>query len=180
MKYLLSFILLISLNANASFLIEPFAGMNFNGQFQADGATDKDNFSGTMYGGRAGVEKMGFMIGMDARISNWEIDDNNNSELSTTSYGFFAGYNFPMLLRVWGTYVFGGDGTVKDSGDFLKGSGFILGIGYKVFPFISLNFESGNLKFSEFETEAGVNDSGRSDEATYYLLSVSIPLNIGL
>lgn len=180
MKYLLSFLIIFSFHSQASFLLEPFAGMNFNGKFQADGSSDKDNFSGTMYGARAGIERMGFMIGLDARLSNWEIDNDAESELSTTSYGFFAGYNFPMLLRVWGTYVFGGDGTVKDSGDFLQGSGFIIGIGYKVLPFVSINFESGNLSFAEFETEAGVNDEGRSDEATYYLLSVSVPINIGL
>ena len=160
MKYLFGFLIIFSFHASASFLLEPYAGLNYKGTFHADGSSKIDDFSGNMIGGRAGIEKMGFMIGMDARIGNWEIDDTNKSELTTTSYGLFIGYNLPILLRFWGTYVFGGDGTVKDSGDLLSGSGYVLGVGYKLLPFISLNLEMGQLKFEEFETEAGVKTEG--------------------
>lgn len=180
MQKLVCILIIFSFPTFASFLLEPYAGINLASQFQADGADDSESLSGTMYGARAGVERMGVMVGMDARISTWKIDDSNDSELSTTSYGFFVGYNFPIMLRIWASYTFGGDGTIKDSGDLLNGSGYILGIGYKVLPFISLNFESGSLAFTEFETEAGVNTDGRNDEARYYLLSVSVPINIGI
>jgi len=179
-KFLVCFILCLSFNANASFLIEPYAGLNLFSKWQADGESSTDGLSGSMIGGRAGVQRMGFMIGLDARMSTWEIDDSQSTKLNTTSYGFFVGYDFPIMLRLWGTYTFSGTGEVDDVGEFFGGSGFILGVGYKAFPFLSLNFESGTLNFEEFETQAGVNDEGREDAATYYLFSISFPITIGL
>jgi hypothetical protein len=125
MKYLLSFLILFSLNSQASFLLEPYAGLNFGSNWVADGETDKDPISGTTIGGRAGVQRMGFMIGLDGMISTWDIEGNINEEISVTSYGVFVGYDFPIMLRLWGTYIFGGTGEIEDSGEFFNPSGYV-------------------------------------------------------
>lgn len=179
MKYFISLLVLFSLNSKASFLLEPYGGVNFASNWVADGETDKDPISGGTIGGRAGVQRMGFMMGLDGKISSWDLEGNIEEEIIVTSYGLFIGYDFPILLRVWGTYVFGGTGTVEDVGEYLNPTGHTFGIGYKIFPFISLNFESGSIKFTEFESEDGTNTE-REDTATYYLLSISIPLTIGI
>lgn len=179
MKYILSFLILFSFQASASFLLEPYAGINTQSNWVADGETDKDPISGSTIGGRAGIQRMGFMIGLDGKIATWDVEGDINEEITVTSYGLFVGYDFPILLRVWGTYVFGGTGEIENTGEYLNPTGYSFGVGYKIFPFVSLNLETGAIKFTEFETTAGVNTE-REDEGSYYLLSISIPITLGI
>ncbi|MBT4793206.1 MAG: hypothetical protein HON90_16660, partial [Halobacteriovoraceae bacterium] len=95
-----------------------------------------------------------------------------------TQLSFFVGYDFPMMLRVWGEYVFSMSGEDDDnsSNKLIGGSGTVLGIGYKVVPFVSLNFEISNLATDEFENATSTTSNDIS--YTSYLLGISFPISL--
>ena len=64
------------------------------------------------------------------------------------------------------------DADIKYTG----GSGTVLGVGYKIFPFISVNLEYSNTSTSTYESSAGEVD--RDINYQSYLLSVSLPLSL--
>ena len=169
----------LSLNTQASFLIEPYAGFNFNGGWSEDDSNSTNQFSGTMYGARAGVQNMGFMFGVDGRKGEWEIDNNSSTELSYNHFALFAGYDFPIFLRVFASYIIGGNATDDDDNEYLQPSGYTLGVGYKLFPYLSANAEYGTINFKERENALGTNTS-TDERASYLLFSVSVPFNIGI
>lgn len=165
--------------AQAAFLLEPYAGMYLNSSYDIDGGGEGD-ISGTAVGARVGFQNMGLMLGLNGQRSSWtfEPESGSDSDWTFTRLGFFVGYDFPMMLRLWGEYVFSMDGTLDDDSDNkrLGGSGTSFGVGYKVLPFVSLNFELSNLQTAEFETASS---DGEIDVAyTTYLFSISLPLSI--
>ena len=181
-KSLLLLTALISLfyyskNAQAAFLLEPFAGMNFNSTAELNG-TDAD-VTGTSVGARIGFQNMGLMLGLDGRRNSWNFEtDTTDSDYTFSQLGFFVGYDFPMMLRIWGNYVFSYEGTNDDDSDIKlkEGSGMVFGIGYKVVPFVSLNFEISNLETKKLDN--GTSESNYDADYSTYLLSVSFPLSL--
>ncbi len=168
--------------AEAAFLIEPFAGIQINSTYDDTTASDKGDVTGTAVGARVGFQNLGFMLGLDYRKSSLKfVSDaagNADSDFTFTTTGFFVGYDFPMMLRVWGTYVFGHNGDDDDSDlKTFEGSGTVIGIGYKVIPFVSLNLEIGNYQNDKVKSAAGV-ESDYDSATTSYLLSVSFPISI--
>lgn len=181
-KSLVLLLALISLfyyagNAQAALLVEPFAGMDFNSTVDANG-TDGD-ITGTTVGARLGFQNMGFMLGLDGRRMSWnfEPDTGADDDYTFTQLGLFVGYDFPMMLRLWGNYVFSLEGDDDDSDTKLKeGSGLAFGIGYKVVPFVSLNFEISNTKTAKIDN--GTVEVDADYKYSSYLLSVSFPISI--
>lgn len=164
-------------NAQAAFLLEPFAGMEFNSSAELSG-TDTDT-TGTTVGARLGFQNLGLMIGLDGRrmTQNFEPKTGSDIDVTFTQMGLFVGYDFPMMLRIWGNYVFSLEGENDDtSTKYTEGSGLVLGIGYKVVPFVSLNLEVSNTETTKFEND--VTDGDYDAEYSSYLLSVSFPLSI--
>lgn len=180
MKILITLALVFSFSARASFLLEPYAGVNINGGWSDNSSDTVNQFSGTMYGARAGIQKMGFMLGVDGRKGSWSVDNEAKSKLDYTHLAMFVGYDFPILLRVYGEYIVGGSSVDEDDLELMKPSGFVLGAGYKFFPYLSANLEYGTIKYQESEDADGVNLEGRDDNGSYILLSLSVPINIGL
>ncbi|MCO4756004.1 MAG: hypothetical protein KC478_16100, partial [Bacteriovoracaceae bacterium] len=70
MKILIT-LMCVSFYSSASFLIEPYAGINFNGGWSDNDSDSVNQFSGTMYGVRGGIQKLGAMFGIDARQGSW-------------------------------------------------------------------------------------------------------------
>lgn len=164
-------------DAKAAFFFEPYAGVDLGAKIELD--DDKGDISGHTVGARVGVQNFGFMLGLDGRRASWKIKtDNVDKDTYFTTVGLFAGYDFPILLRIWGEYVFShiGEDDQKIQTKYQKGSGTILGIGYKFFPFLSANIEYISLETSEREI-SGV-ESDFDSKYSSYLLSISIPLSI--
>ena len=171
--------LIYTKNSKAGTLLEPYAGMALSSTYTIDGGGSGE-ISGTVVGGRLGFQQLGFMAGLDGRRQSYEFKPNSgsDSEVTFTQLGFFVGYDFPILLRVWGQYVFSYNGEDNDDADikYTGGSGTVLGVGYKIFPFISVNLEYSNTSTSTYESSAGEVD--RDINYQSYLLSVSLPLSL--
>lgn len=172
-----------SSKAQAGFLLEPYAGMHLNSTFKDNSSTTcttcNGSISGVALGGRAGFQNLGFMFGVSGKRVSYDVEDSTEGKLATTTIGVFAGYDFPILIRVWGEYILSGTGAYDDSTNNQKlnvASGTTLGIGYKIFPFISLNLEVGSLHFDEATYDGG--SSSVDVDYNTYMLGISVPLSL--
>jgi hypothetical protein len=166
-------------SAQAGTLVEPYAGMVLGSTFVPESGGDGE-LAGTVVGGRIGFQQLGFMAGFDGRRSSFNLKPKtgSDSDYTFTQLGFFAGYDFPILLRVWGEYVFSVEGVDNEESKnkFTGGSGTVFGVGYKVFPFISLNFEYSSTSTSTVETASA--ESTENVDYQTYLFSVSLPISL--
>lgn len=165
------------MQAKAGVLIEPFVGYALNGSLDVDSSTYDEDYTGTSLGARLGYQMLGLFGGLDYRMNSFTADDD---EVTESVYGLVVGYDFPILLRVWGEYVLGGSGEVDfDAGssiDLNEPSGTVLGVGFTGLPFVSLNFEMANYSYAEYESSGST--TKENVNFTHYLLSVSLPLNL--
>jgi len=168
-------------SVNAGTLIEPYAGLHMGSSLARESVTKDFTLSGTAVGARVGFQNLGLMVGLNAKMSSFTFKHDTSGfdgkAFDVTTYGAFVGYDFPILLRLWAEYVLAGTGEVEDLGKYTTVSGTRFGVGYKVFPFISLNFELGNLEYTDYEPDAG-GTSTDIDKATTYFFSISIPLTL--
>ena len=169
----------VGTSANAGVLLEPYMGMHFNSSAELTGVTDEFEVSGMGLGARLGYQNLGLMLGLNYKTAAFEFKPKTGStvDIDHSHYGLFVGYNLPVMVRFWAEYVVGGSADVKDGGNFEKITGTQLGIGYTGLPFISLNFELGNLKYDDFKDQAGASSSSTTDLTTY-MLSVSLPITL--
>ncbi len=180
--FILILAFLIIKPASAGLLIEPVVGYNL-GQFQIDAVgKDKENSSGTSYGGRLGYQNFGFQIGLDYLASNINIDDKNYSGLSSGEWAGFVGFEFPVFLRLYAGYIFSANADTKfDNGlgagkqklELEGGSGAKFGIGFTVLPFLDINLEYRKVSFDDYKFAGAT----VSDKTSYnsVMLGVSLP-----
>ena len=164
------------MQAKAGVLIEPYVGYAMNGSIEVDvPGADEEDYSGTTLGGRLGYQFLGLFGGIDYRLSNYDVD---GDELTESQYGIMVGYDFPILVRVWGEYILGGEGELDSTGSpkLKDPSGTILGVGFTGLPFVSLNLEMANYQYGEYD--GALIDSGVDTDMSHILLSVSLPLNL--
>jgi len=187
---------LVLSNVNAGVLVEPYLGYSLAGSGDSKfGATTYDHsYSSPTIGARLGYGMLGFMGGIDYSMQSFDL----KSEFGSTEYkdgvsknqlGLFVGYDFPILLRVWGTYflsssVDGGDPTaanrfIDDREEFSGGGGYALGVGFSGLPFVSINLEYRTLEYDKYELN-GVTASNYNEKLNLneVLLSVSLPLDL--
>jgi hypothetical protein len=196
-KILLTILALISLGifstqANAGFLIEPYLGYTISGEGeQLSSNTDLD-WNGVEFGGRLGLTYLGLMAGVHYGMSSFEWEETNTvtntvtkDDNKMTNIGAFVGFEFPLLIRVWGTYIFNSeveDDLGADIGDTLDGTGYGLGVGYTGLPFVSLNLEYRSLTYDEstdVSTAITSQLTGNSEvTASTILLSISLPFSL--
>lgn len=191
---LLLFSSLFAFNASAELLLEPVVGysLGLSGKVhEADasggGTVVENKFSGgggVSYGGRLGYQKLGFQVGLDYLHSTINPDDKAfKSNLDINEWAAFVGFEFPILFRVYGAYIFSADGQGKyDTGSSFEkltlkdGSGFKAGLGFTLLPFLDINFEYRNTTFGEWK--AGSTKVEGDVDANIYMIGLSLPFTI--
>lgn len=160
--------------AQASFLIEPFVGYNFNSDYKINGTCTSCELDveGTSIGARVGWQNLGLQLGGAVKRSQLEVD---GLEASVNSLGIFVGYELPILFRFWAEYTLFSEVEYEDSGaQIIDGSGYTIGFGYTGLPFVAINLELSKINYKEFEVGSV---SGPVDiDLNTVLLSVSLPL----
>lgn len=185
MKVLQLFILVLAFliikPASAGLLVEPVVGYS-TGDFKTktSGASTED-FSGLAYGGRLGYQNLGFQLGIDHLSSNLNVDDSSYSNLKTSEWAGFVGFEFPVLLRVYAGYIFAATGEtkfkaagVKQDVELSDGSGMKAGIGFTGLPFIDINLEYRKGTFGEYKL--GSQKQNIDTDYSAYMISLSLPL----
>lgn len=177
--------------AFAGVLIEPYVGYSLAGKLdiKETARTSKYDYSGLNLGGRLGYQYLGLMGGLAYDHGAYNLTNKNRttdteSRWNANSYGAFVGFNFPILLRVWGTYFFTSDWTVPETkggvtkDDKVDGSAYELGVGYTALPFISLNLQYRLSNFSKYGYGDGTPSVNLSNtKAKSVIVSVSLPIS---
>jgi hypothetical protein len=183
---LLALILGFSSYSQAALLIEPVVGYSLNAKFDAtetatlpNGLEAKGN--GVSYGGRLGYQQLGFQLGIDYLKSSLTIDEDGLEDgVSMSEWGAFAGFEFPVLLRVYAGYIFSAtadaEGTNGTKIEFTEGSGMKFGVGFTGLPFIDINVEYRKGTFGELEM-AGIKTGAETDYSAL-MLGLSLPFTI--
>lgn len=126
--------------ANAGVMLEPYVGYA-SGKI-GDESTGKSNGKGVYYGARAAYNMMGFFVGGEYQGGKLKVDSTPKTDNSITDMGAVVGYEFPILLRVYGTYFFASEDKATFSPAItFKGNAMKLGIGYTAFPLVAFNVE---------------------------------------
>ena len=171
-SFLIALAVLVSyVPAHADLLLEPYAGYYFG---DSDDGSSKDDVTGPGFGARIGYQSLGFMVGGDFMTGSWEADGNPKSDITPKVLGVFAGYNFPILLRVYGVYGLSTKSDVESSsGNFeLTGDSIKLGVGTTILPFVSVNLEYITSTYDEADGQALTPEIKQK----IYGISVSLPL----
>ncbi|MGZ3770600.1 MAG: outer membrane beta-barrel protein [Bdellovibrio sp.] len=159
--------------SNAGLMIEPYLGYEF-------GKT-KDAIDGSLSGSQMGLRlaysaPVLFWAGLDGTFGSSATlkpdSGSNETAKRTTVYGV-VGLNFPILLRAWYGYSFMDEVNFEVRGK-AKGSGSKLGVGFTGLPFVSLNFEYLNEKFTSMNG-VDISPALKNDS---YIFSVSLPINL--
>lgn len=167
--FLIGLCLGVASSANASFLVEPILGYNV-GNFDT-GPSQDESFTGVGLGGRLGVEFLGIQGALDGTFSTVNIND---VDADLREFGFFVGYDFPILLRAWMGFIF--SSTLEYGTADYSGSGTKFGLGISPIPLLSLNLEYKMLNFDEFELQGTTTDIDQDMGILFF--SVSVPLNL--
>ncbi len=198
---ILAVLIFVGKAALASVLIEPYIGYSLAGKTEIKDSTGttKSDYSGMNFGGRLGAQYLGLMGGLAYDHGSYTsemtspqstIDALNlagsglESKWSVNSYGVFVGYNFPILLRVWGTYFVSSNWKATetkggfDKNDETTASAYELGLGYTALPFVSLNLQYRVTNFDETKyADGSSSQKNNSSTGKNILLSVSLPIN---
>ena len=170
-------------STQAGVLTEPYFGLTLGGG--GDARIDENlieySFSGATYGARLGYQYFGFMAGIDYSFQKFRITKEGPGiakklDSKKNQWGVFVGYNFPLLIRAWGTYFISSkiDG---ESEVFKKGMGYEIGVGSTTLPFVSLNISYRTLTYDRYITAGNpvYNEKLVSNEL---LFSASVPLEL--
>ena len=194
-KLLLSMVLIIwSISSFAGLMIEPSIGYldgSMDTKTTLAGQNLEYGVTGTEFGAKVGYSFLGLNLGASYFVASTDfaVDQPSNSGLvdvgfDSTKMGVFAGFNFPVLLRVWGIYHLSSEyeESIGDK-DLLSGKGYTLGLGLTPIPiplpFLSLSF---NLEYTMINLDEGKDGvTGTISTIDYDVqeikLSVSTPLN---
>ncbi|MCB0407340.1 MAG: hypothetical protein KDD34_03990 [Bdellovibrionales bacterium] len=157
-------------SAFAGVHVEPFLGYAVSGEAK-QGSSKDDYNGGPIIGGRLGYGMLGFFVAAEYEMGTLTQKSTPEVDVDVKNLGVSLGFEFPILLRIYGTYFFNAKGDA--SSNEYKGSGTKLGVGYTGLPFVAINFEMNNFSYDE------VNGATLSPEleTTYYTINVSLPLN---
>jgi hypothetical protein len=131
-----------------------------------------------------------FFIAADGRYSRPTLEnDDYDTEATAYNYGAVAGIQMPTLLglRVWGSYIFGGELDPEKDDDldvrFEDASGYRLGAGLR-FGIVSVNLEYQQLEYdkAKLQSVGPFNPGETFDDVDAkndsYILSVSFPISL--
>lgn len=162
--------------AQADILLEPYLGYQ-TGTLKMTGSTDT-KATGLVYGARAGYQSLGLMVGLDYLTGALKDDDTPSADVTPSDLGIFAGYNFPVMLRVYGVYVLKAESKSKDSSGtatLKEGKGIKLGVGFTPLPLVSINLEYFQNEYDKVDV-GGTTYTNLNPKTSGYGLTVSLPL----
>lgn len=155
--------------SQAGLLIEPVLGYNFSSKT----STENKNYNGgdgVGYGGRLGYTTGGFQLGFDYLKSELTMGSNDfERDITEEDLGLFLGYKLPALFKFYGAYIFSstGDTKINNLGENLEnGTGFKLGVGCTIIPFLDVNLDYRKVGFNK---DIAIDSM---------FLSVSLPFNL--
>ncbi len=177
----LFFISIFSISyAQAELLVEPVIGYNIGSKFDFENGKAYSGGTGAAFGGRLGYQKLGFQVGLDYLHSSIDMDDKDfDKNVSMNEWAGFVGFEFPILLRVYGGYIFSASGETKSNNvdvDLKSGSGFKAGLGFTLLPFLDINFEYRKGTFGEWK--AGNTKFDTNVDYNSYMIGLSLPFTI--
>jgi hypothetical protein len=160
-------------HADTKFYLEPYLGYHTNAEFHFS-AGNSPSASGLTYGGRVGADYMNLLLGLDYMSGSWTDDASPKDTITPGNLGFFVGYVFPAMVKVYGTYFFADKYKFSNSQgtDNYGGTEIKLGIGLTSLPVITVNFE---YAFGKLTTDNG-NTMSNSADVSYFGLVIGLPL----
>ena len=175
-KYALLISFFLTLSANAKLFLEPYMGFGKATSEQiSNPSVTFDSFS-INPGLKVGMATMLRLVSAGIEISYQDSMVENPREelnLERMDYALFAGFDFPVLFRVFGKYILQSNLDIGNT-EIVNPSGYGLGLGYTGLPFLSLNLEYRNLSWNKIRTnDFEANNDGEISEV---ILSLSLPL----
>jgi len=178
-------IFLFTSTVQAGVLVEPYVGYSLGLSKDYDNKTN--DYKTPQFGARLGYQFLGLMAGVDYSLSS--SFDLNQKKITTgatsktpsekNQLGLFVGYEFPILLRAWGTYFL--DSNFKKTPAPSKnysGNGYALGVGFTGLPFVSLNLEYRSFSYDSSKRSGTTTSLNPKWTMNEILLSVSLPFDI--
>jgi len=158
----------LSLPSQAGFLIEPFLGYEMA---KFNNAGPEYDQSGVNFGLRLGGSTLGFIYGLEYQKGSLTVEPpSGEADVDTTDMGVFIGFEFPILIRVYGTYYFSHVAEQAGQQDLEGDGGTKIGVSYTGLPFLCINLEMINRSFDERgSSTVDVDTSG-------YMVGISLPL----
>ena len=155
--YLLTTIILsifFSQIAHASFLVEPHLS-SITAKFTRG---DKEgDVSGEVSGLRLGYSDTNFMIGLNFEKGHYTYDsnltDNAYSHFSGGGVGTFIGFHFFERVRIWSGYLNSALESNTNSSQRFFGQQVEIGVGYRVWQNILINYSYFNNYFTQEESD---------------------------
>jgi hypothetical protein len=157
--------------SNAGLVIDPYVGV---GSYAIS-----SDVSSIKKSGNKGFNSVGSRLGFSFTLLSAGIDYQIDSATSMNrkNLSAFVGFEFPILLRVWGEYMLSStlkDDNFKDTTIAFK-EGMSVGVGFTALPLISINFEIEKSKYN-YESLPVIGD--QDVDFVSYLMSVSLPLDL--
>jgi hypothetical protein len=130
-------------------------------------------------------------VGVDLRYSMPQFKDSSvqyDAKAISTNWGLVVGLQMPIIgLRIWGSYILGGELDPESSGGFdvkfQKANGYRVGAGFRLLP-ISLNLEYQQLKYDEAQLQqlgpfasSSLYDNVSLENKTW-IASISFPIEL--
>ena len=181
---------------SAGLFVEPMVTYAVDSKTTTNWPTPFSDSTGSAKGWGLGA-RLGMHVGdvlfvaADGRYSMPKFKDssvNYDADATALNYGATLGVQTPVAgLRVWGTYVFGGELDPKSSGNFdvklSDAQGYRVGAGFYV-AMISLNLEYQDLKYDKLTLQSlgsinastSTNSVNLQDKA--WIASVSFPISL--
>lgn len=138
--------------SQAGLLVEPVIGYNFTSKT----STLEKNYNagdGLGYGGRLGYTSDKFQLGFDYLKSEINMSSSDfNKDIYEEDLGLFLGYKFERLFKVYGAYIFSATGETKiseNNENLENGTGFKLGVGCTIIPFLDVNLDYRKVGFNK-------------------------------
>lgn len=163
-------------SAHADLLLEPYLGYS-TATLKMTGAEDSKS-TGLVYGARVGYQMMGLMVGLDYLTGAMKTDASPSADVTPSDLGIFVGYNFPVMLRVYGVYNLKAEAKSKSSAgnsDLKEGKGIKLGVGFTPLPLVSINLEYFQNEYDKV-VSGGTTYTTLNAKNGGYGLTVSLPL----
>lgn len=172
---LLIFGFLLSTPAWAGLYLEPYVGYlesTDNSSVTASGVTlsGKANYHGVIYGGKLGAEYSIIAAGGDFLGGSLQ---GGGASTNMQNIGAFVQVSLPMLIKLSASYYF--SGKEKSSGITGTGTGYKVGFGFNIVPFVSLNFDYLSMNYDSL---SGGGVSSGYDKISGGIVSISIPISL--